>query len=122
MYAEVGESSSDTATVTITYGDTSAKQYNILVRQIACDAEWRYRVSKNGRPYLKMGKGFLQADQDILADFHSREVTLTFAAQYLGLKARHMLVSMALRSRLKYLTRKSLLSYTYCIAKFLKCF
>jgi len=44
MYAEVGESSSDTATVTITYGDTSAKQYNILVRQIACDAEWRAPV------------------------------------------------------------------------------
>lgn len=38
MYAEVGKASSDTGTVTITYGSTTpAKQFNIFVQQIECD-------------------------------------------------------------------------------------
>jgi len=44
MYAEIGEASGDTATVTFTWGDTSAKQYNIFVQQIPCDAEYRAPV------------------------------------------------------------------------------
>jgi len=42
MYAEIGATSSDTATVTLTYGSTSAaKTWNVLVRQISCDATWK---------------------------------------------------------------------------------
>ena len=41
MYAEIGASSSDTATVTMTYGGTTSKQFNIFVQQIECSAEWR---------------------------------------------------------------------------------
>ena len=38
VYLEVGGAASDTASVTITYGDTStAKNFLILVRQIECD-------------------------------------------------------------------------------------
>jgi len=41
MYAELGATSSDTGTVTLTYGGTTSKQFNILVTQIECTAPWR---------------------------------------------------------------------------------
>merc|ERR1711997_585837 len=42
MYAEFGATSTDTATVTFTYGSTTtAKTFNILLRQISCTATWR---------------------------------------------------------------------------------
>ena len=42
MYAEFGSETSDTAKITITYGDTTSKQYNMLVQQIECDSTSRY--------------------------------------------------------------------------------
>jgi len=42
MYAEFGADSTDTATVKLTYGSTTtAKTFNILLRQISCTATWR---------------------------------------------------------------------------------
>jgi len=41
MYAEFGSETSDTAKITITYGDTTSKQYNMLVQQIECDSTSR---------------------------------------------------------------------------------
>merc|ERR1719228_1795699 len=41
MYVEFGAVSTDTATITLTYGDTSSKTWNILLRQIACTAAWK---------------------------------------------------------------------------------
>ena len=41
VYAEIGASSTDTATVTMTYGGTTSKQFNIFVQQIECSAQWR---------------------------------------------------------------------------------
>ena len=44
MYAEVGADSSDTASVTFNYGSggvSTAKSFNILVRQIACTDTWK---------------------------------------------------------------------------------
>jgi len=42
MYVEFGSSSTDSVTVTNTYASTtSAKTFNILARQIACDAIWK---------------------------------------------------------------------------------
>ena len=42
VYAEFGATSTDTATVTFTYGSTTtAKTFNILLRQISCTATWR---------------------------------------------------------------------------------
>ena len=43
VYAEFGATSTDTATVTFTYGSTTtAKTFNILLRQISCTATWRF--------------------------------------------------------------------------------
>jgi len=41
MYAEIGANSGDTATVTLTYGGTSDKKFNIFVRQIECSSPLR---------------------------------------------------------------------------------
>jgi len=41
MYAEIGADSSDTSTVTITYGGTTSTQFNIFVQQIECTATYR---------------------------------------------------------------------------------
>ena len=44
MYVEFGTSSSDSITITnnfVTAGLTSAKNYNILARQIDCTADWK---------------------------------------------------------------------------------
>ena len=44
MYVEFGTSSSDSITITnnfATAGLTSAKNYNILARQIDCTADWK---------------------------------------------------------------------------------
>jgi len=42
MYAEVGATSTDTATVTVTYGSTTtAKTWSVLVRQISCTSTWK---------------------------------------------------------------------------------
>merc|ERR1712024_134367 len=44
MYAEFGASSTDSITMTLTYGSsglTTAKTFNILTRQISCTATWR---------------------------------------------------------------------------------
>ena len=41
VYVEFGGTSTDTASLTFTYGSTSsAKTYNILLRQIECTAPW----------------------------------------------------------------------------------
>jgi hypothetical protein len=45
MYAEFGTTSTDTATVTFTWGSTTtAKSYNILLRQISCTSTWKAPV------------------------------------------------------------------------------
>jgi len=42
MYTEFGTTSTDTISLTITYGSTStAKTWNILTRQISCEAKWK---------------------------------------------------------------------------------
>jgi len=42
MYTEFGTTSTDTITLTITYGSTTtAKTWNLLLRQISCDATWK---------------------------------------------------------------------------------
>merc|ERR1712117_393896 len=44
MYAEFGATSTDSITVTLTYGSsglTTAKTFNILARQISCTATWK---------------------------------------------------------------------------------
>jgi len=41
MYAEFGADTTDTITITITYGDTTAKTWNVLLRQIACTSTWK---------------------------------------------------------------------------------
>jgi len=41
MYAEIGADTSDTSTVTITYGGTTSTQFNIFVQQIECTATYR---------------------------------------------------------------------------------
>jgi len=42
VYAEFGTTSTDTVSVTMTYASTtSAKSFNILARQISCNAEWK---------------------------------------------------------------------------------
>merc|ERR1711981_72342 len=41
MYAEVGAESADSVTLTATFADAAAKGWNILARQIACDAAWK---------------------------------------------------------------------------------
>jgi len=42
MYTEFGVTSTDTITLTITYGSTStAKSFNILTRQISCESTWK---------------------------------------------------------------------------------
>jgi len=42
MYVEFGSSSTDSVTVTNTYADTTTgKTFNVLARQIACDAIWK---------------------------------------------------------------------------------
>merc|ERR1712102_114489 len=42
MYVEFGATATDTASVTFTYGSTTtAKTYNVLLRQISCTATWR---------------------------------------------------------------------------------
>ena len=44
MYAEIGDAATDRATITVTYdaaGLTTAKTFNILTRQISCDATWK---------------------------------------------------------------------------------
>merc|ERR1712117_516419 len=44
MYAEFGATSTDSITMTLTYGSsglTTAKTFNILTRQIACTATWK---------------------------------------------------------------------------------
>merc|ERR1712106_1077232 len=42
MYTEFGTTSTDTIKVTLTYGSTTtAKTWNLLVRQISCDATWK---------------------------------------------------------------------------------
>ena len=45
MYTEFGAASTDSITMTLTYGSsglTTAKTFNILARQISCTAEWKY--------------------------------------------------------------------------------
>jgi len=41
MYTEFGATSTDTITLTITYGDTSSKTWNVLLRQISCSSSWK---------------------------------------------------------------------------------
>jgi len=42
MYTEFGATSTDTITLTITYGSTTtAKTWNVLLRQISCTATWK---------------------------------------------------------------------------------
>merc|ERR1719250_267170 len=42
MYTEFGTTSTDTITLTLTYGSTTtAKTWNLLLRQISCDATWK---------------------------------------------------------------------------------
>ena len=44
VYVEVGATSTDTITLTNTYrsgGLTTAKTFNILLRQISCTASWK---------------------------------------------------------------------------------
>merc|ERR1719228_1955664 len=42
MYTEFGATSTDTITLTITYGSTTtAKTWNVLLRQISCSATWK---------------------------------------------------------------------------------
>jgi len=42
MYTEFGVTSTDTISLTITYGSTTtAKAFNILTRQVSCDATWK---------------------------------------------------------------------------------
>ena len=44
VYAEFGATSTDSITMTLTYGSsglTTAKTFNILTRQIACTASWK---------------------------------------------------------------------------------
>ena len=48
VYVELGAAASDKATVTVSYGSTTAdKMYNILLRQIACTATWRLELVCN---------------------------------------------------------------------------
>ena len=47
VYAEFGASSTDSITMTLTYGSsglTTAKTFNILTRQISCTATYKYVV------------------------------------------------------------------------------
>jgi len=46
MYAEFGATSTDTATITLSYQETAftAKSFNILTRQVACTAPWKAPV------------------------------------------------------------------------------
>jgi len=41
MYTEIGANSGDTSTVTLTYGGTTSKQFNIFVQQIECTSTSR---------------------------------------------------------------------------------
>jgi hypothetical protein len=42
VYTEFGASSTDTISLTVTYGSTTtAKLWNILLRQISCTVSWK---------------------------------------------------------------------------------
>ena len=47
VYVEFGASATDSVTLTHTYGDTTTKSWNILARQIACTAAWKYDLQIN---------------------------------------------------------------------------
>lgn len=71
MYTEFGNKEDDSITLTMTYGSTTtAKTYNILTRQISCNAAWKaptdcvqYFTGKTGTitSYNFAGAQFLQA-------------------------------------------------------------
>eukprot|EP00091_Calanus_sinicus_P024705 TRINITY_DN9017_c0_g1_i1.p1 TRINITY_DN9017_c0_g1~~TRINITY_DN9017_c0_g1_i1.p1 ORF type:complete len:111 (+),score=14.49 TRINITY_DN9017_c0_g1_i1:492-824(+) len=41
MYTEFGATSTDTITLTITYGTPLTKTWNVLLRQISCSSSWK---------------------------------------------------------------------------------